>query len=61
MKEKDLMNELNVMLARAIKEKYKRLFHGKPQRTTSIGKEDIINLKIALHCSKNLEEFLKLV
>lgn len=58
MKEKDLMNELNIMLAKAMREKYKKLLDGRPLRDKPIEKEDIINLKIALNLSKNLDDFL---
>ncbi len=58
MKERNLMEELNVMLAKAMSEEYKKLLCGRPSRKKEIDKEDIINLKIALNCSKTIEEFL---
>ncbi len=33
-------------------------FGGRPSRTDSISKDDEINLKIALHSAKSMEEFL---
>ncbi len=58
MKERNLMDELNIMLAKAMSEEYKKLCRGRPKREKEIDKEDIINLKIALNSSKNIEEFL---
>ncbi len=61
MSERNLMDELNVMLAKAMEDEYKKLFRGRPKRNSEINYEDIINLKIALNCSKSLEEFLSQV
>lgn len=35
------------------------LFTGRPQRSTIINQDDIINLHIALHKSESFEEFLE--
>lgn len=61
MQYRDLMEELNLMLENAMKEDRIEPFHGRPARKSPINKEDIINLKIALYCSKSLEEFLEQV
>ena len=61
MKNRDLMEELNIMLENAMKEDRIELFHGRPARKSPITNEDVINLKIALYCSKSLEEFLEQV
>ncbi len=61
MRERNLMDELNVMLAKAMEDEYKKLLRGRPKRNSEINCEDIINLKIALNCSKSLEEFLNQV
>ena len=56
---RDLMEELNIMLEKAMKDDERiELFHGRPLRKNVITKEDITDLKIALNCSENLEEFL---
>ena len=56
------MEELNIMLQKAMNEDERiELFHGRPLRKTVITKEDIIDLKIALNCSDDLEEFLEQV
>ncbi len=61
MSERNLMDELNVMLAKAMEDEYKKLLSGRPERNSEINYEDIINLKIALNCCKSLEEFLNQV
>lgn len=61
MRRRTLMEELHIMLAKAMKEERLKLFRGRPARDTEINKEDIINLKIALNSSKTLEEFLEQV
>ncbi len=61
MRQRDLMEELNIMLENAMNEDSIELFHGRPSRKSPINREDIINLKIALYCSKSLEEFLEQV
>lgn len=61
MQYRDLMEELNTMLENAMKEERIELFHGRPVRNYPINKEDTINLKIALYCSKSLKEFLEQV
>lgn len=55
------MDELNIMLEKAMHEEYKKLLHGRPKREKEINREDVINLKIALNSSKSLEEFLEQV
>lgn len=37
------------------------LTHSRPNRQTVINQDDIINLRIALETSKNLEEFLSIM
>lgn len=62
MRNRDLMEELNIMLQKAMNEDERiELFHGRPLRKTVITKEDITDLKIALNCSDDLEEFLEQV
>ena len=62
MRNRDLMEELNIMLREAmIEDERIELFHGRPLRKKVITKEDITDLKIALNCSENLEEFLEQV
>ena len=61
MKERNLMEELHLMLEKAMKEEYKKLLVGRPARNRKISREDIVNLKIALNSSSTLEEFLNQV
>ena len=61
MRDRDLMEELNVMLDNAMKDERIQLFHGRPPRKSVINKEDITDLKIALNCSEDFEEFLEQV
>ena len=58
MKKRNLMEELNMMLANAMKENRTKLFRGRPDRDMVINEEDELNLKIALNSSKSLDEFL---
>jgi hypothetical protein len=53
------MEELDTMIAEAMKKFKIKLFDGRPRRAFPINKDDIINLQIALHCSKDLDEFLE--
>lgn len=61
MRERNLMDELHMMLERAMKEEYEKLLCGRPARDREIDKEDIINLKIALNNARTLKEFLSQV
>ena len=62
MRNRDLMEELNIMLQKAMEDdKRIELFHGRPLRKRVITKEDITDLKIALNCSEDLEDFLEQV
>ncbi len=61
MKERNLMEELHLMLEKAMKEEYEKLLIGRPARKREISKEDIVNLKIALNNATSLEEFLNQV
>ncbi len=61
MKERNLMDELHLMLEKAMREEYKKLLTGRPAREREINKEDILNLKIALNSCTSLEEFLRQV
>ena len=56
-----LVGAINMALAKAMEDEYKKLLRGRPKRNSEINCEDIINLKIALNCSKSLEEFLNQV
>ena len=58
MKERNLMEELHLMLEKAMKDEYNKLLRGKPERDREINKEDILNLKIALNSCTSLDEFL---
>ncbi|MBN1983800.1 MAG: hypothetical protein JW795_19855 [Chitinivibrionales bacterium] len=61
MKKKNLMDELNFLLANALKEKQIKMFEGRPYREQVICQDDIVNLKISLNCCKTWEEFLNSV
>ncbi len=61
MKERNLMEELHLMLERAMRDEYEKLITGRPARDREITKEDVLNLKIALNSSSSLDEFLELV
>lgn len=58
MRKRSLMEELNIMITRAMRQKFLKMFQGRPVREEVINEDDIINLKIALHVSTSLEEFL---
>ena len=57
-KDRNLMDELHMMLEKAMQEEYKKLLCGRPKREKEINKEDVIDLQIALNSSKTIEEFL---
>lgn len=62
MRNRDLMEELNILLDNAMKNDERiELFRGRPPRKNVINKEDITDLRIALNCSEDLEEFLERV
>lgn len=61
MQKRNLMEELDTMIAEAMKKFKIKLFDGRPRRVFPINNDDIINLQIALHCSKDLNEFLEKV
>jgi len=60
MRRKPSINELNKIIADAHKKNRKNsdLFSGRPLRAMIISNEDILNLRIALHSSKSIEEFI---
>ena len=53
-----LLEELHILLANALRQKDIEMFCGRPHRDTAINKDDILNLKISLHCAKTFEQFL---
>ena len=61
MRKRDLFEELNLMIEDAVKDIRSKLFSGRPERSNSIGREDLINLKIALNSCKTIEEFVNQV
>jgi hypothetical protein len=50
-----------VRLEEVMKPDYIPFLGGRPKRQTVIGKEDIMNLEIALYTSANVQEFLEKV
>jgi hypothetical protein len=53
------MEELDVMIADAMKKIKISLLNGRPRRDLPINSDDIVNLRIALQTETSLEEFLK--
>ena len=50
--------EKALKLATPVKKDFIPLFSGRPLRDTVIGKEEILNLEIALNTARSLEEFI---
>ena len=61
MKKRTLIEELNIMLANAFREKELSLFEGRPDRDTVIGEDDIVNLRILLNTASDMRDFLRQV
>jgi len=61
MEKKKVIDKRTIKLENVLKKDFIPFLGGRPKRTTVINKEDIINLKIALNVSKNVEEFLKMI
>jgi hypothetical protein len=58
MEKKNVLDRRAVKLEEVMKPGFIPFLEGRPKRDTVIGKEDIMNLNIALETSKTLEEFL---
>ncbi|MBD3240826.1 MAG: hypothetical protein GF331_09595 [Chitinivibrionales bacterium] len=56
-----VQDKRSVKLENILKEGYIPFRAGRPARDTVIEKEDVLNLRIALHTAKSLEEFLRKV
>jgi hypothetical protein len=58
MEKKNVIDKRSVKLEQMRKPGFIPFLEGRPKRDTVIGKEDILNLSIALETSGTLEEFL---
>lgn len=58
-RENNVYDRRRVLLERIIRKDYIPFGSGRPKRQTTIDKDDILNLKIALNLSKNLNDFLE--
>lgn len=61
MEKSKVRDKRSVKLENILKEGYIPFRAGRPARDTVIGKEDLLNLRIALHTASSLDEFVKMV
>jgi hypothetical protein len=59
MENKNVLDKRAVKLEDVLRPDYIPFLGGRPKRETVIGKEDIINLEIALYTSASVQEFLE--
>jgi hypothetical protein len=59
MEKKNVMDKRAVRLEDVMKKDYIPFLGGRPVRTTMIGKDDIVDLKIRLNTTTTVESFLK--
>lgn len=58
MKKPKVIDRRHIHLEDVLKADYIPFLGGRPSRDTVIGREDVLNLKIALHTSHSVEEFM---
>jgi hypothetical protein len=61
MENRNVVDKRAVRLEEVMKPDYIPFLGGRPKRQTVIGKEDIMNLEIALYTSASVQEFLEKV
>jgi hypothetical protein len=61
MENRNVVDKRAVRLEDVMKPDYIPFLGGRPKRQTVIGKEDILNLEIALYTSASVQEFLEKV
>ncbi len=61
MEKSRVQDRRSVKLENILKEGYIPFRAGRPARDTVIGKEDLLNLRIALNTAKDLDEFIEKV
>lgn len=61
LEKKKVIDKRSIRLENVLKSDYIPFLSGRPDRDSEIGKDDLMNLEIALNTTKSVDDFLKTI